>query len=345
VRRSVFITLACCALLGAQQPAQWEISYFFDVANAAMALSEIRFADATHGVAIGTLNEQGRRKSVAVVTSDGGLNWTQSALPDDAVSLFFLNPSLGWMVGENGLWVTRDAGRTYQIVYRRKGLRSVWFLNDKHGFAVGSKGGFWETTDGGVRWSNAAQSRKLKLDKNIELTRISFQGSQAIIGGAFLFPAQPYAPPPPARNAVLLFSHDTGATWRFSTTAMPARVLRASVDRDSAYVLLSGTSGRGAGRTAILYRINERNSRVLYRGDLRQPTDFVRSASGQMWLGTYEPAGSGPGKVVILRSPNDQTWTEVPTDYRAVARRISLAEAPGGAMWAVTDTGMILTLR
>jgi hypothetical protein len=337
--------LVCCSGLLAQEAPRWDLSYFFDVDNAGMTFREVRFADANRGIVIGTLNDQGRRKPVAMVTADAGVNWTQTVLPDAGLSLFFLNPSLGWMVGEGGIWVTRDAGRSFQILHRRKGIRRVWFLDQKHGFAIGEKAAFLETVDGGIRWTDAALSRKLNLDKSIDFEAISFREGRGVIGGAFLFAPIPFGPPPEARNAVVMLTQDAGANWTFMSLSTPARIWRAEQDRNLLYLLLFGIGGRGGGRTATLFRSTARANTPLYRGGARQPTDFLLAENGSLWLSSYEPAANLPGRVVMLRSTTGQNWTEVPVDYRAVARRVSLTEAAGGALWAVTDTGMILTLR
>jgi len=48
--------------------------------------------------------------------------------------------------------------------------------------------------------------------------------------------------------------------------------------------------------------------------------------------------------VKIIRTNDVDHWSEMPVDYRAVARRVTLATAGADNIWAATDTGMILKL-
>ncbi|MCL6508106.1 MAG: hypothetical protein K6T59_13900, partial [Bryobacteraceae bacterium] len=68
------------------------------------------------------------------------------------------------------------------------------------------------------------------------------------------------------------------------------------------------------------------------------------------YLAAVEPAGKlrrspVPGRLHILRSDDLTTWSEMPVDYRAVARRAVLAAAGRKDIWVATDTGMILRLE
>jgi hypothetical protein len=46
----------------------------------------------------------------------------------------------------------------------------------------------------------------------------------------------------------------------------------------------------------------------------------------------------------VLKSNNFKDWTPIPVDYRAVAKRVTLAGS-GGDLWLATDNGMILKLE
>lgn len=71
-------------------------------------------------------------------------------------SVLFLNPRLGWAVGEYGTVVkTTDGGATWQKQHSgtEHSLTDVDFLNETFGFAVGLDGTIIRTTDGGTTWS------------------------------------------------------------------------------------------------------------------------------------------------------------------------------------------------
>ncbi len=93
-----------------------------------------------------------------MVTSDGGLHWSQYEVKERPLSLFFLNESLGWMVTDRGLWSTLEGGRAWSKVQSRKGILQAWFLDANHGYITGMKGLVQETTDGGKTWSKLEAS-------------------------------------------------------------------------------------------------------------------------------------------------------------------------------------------
>jgi len=111
-------------------------------------------------------------------TSNGGLNWTQEALPDD-VSLLnridFVDSETGWAVGSKRLaegdvrishagavYSTTDGGTTWEEQYcpgEDIALKAVDFVDINHGWAAGFPtssavdGGFvFHTSDGGKTW-------------------------------------------------------------------------------------------------------------------------------------------------------------------------------------------------
>jgi hypothetical protein len=88
----------------------------------------------------------------------------------------------------------------------------------------------------------------------------------------------------------------------------------------------------------------------VYREKERKVTDLaIAGPNGPSYLGAVAHFGKlqqipVPQKVVILRSEDGEHWTEMPVDYRAIARRVMLAAAGPADVWAATDTGMILKL-
>jgi hypothetical protein len=70
---------------------------------------------------------------------------------------------------------------------------------------------------------------------------------------------------------------------------------------------------------------------------------------GSAYAAGFQPSGliaysPVPEPVKILHSNNLTTWTDMPVDYRAVARRVILAAVDATHVWVATDTGMILKL-
>ena len=70
-------------------------------------------------------------------------------------SVFFLNRSLGWVVGTNGrIYATTDGGRSWspRASSVTNTLFDVYFADPQRGFAVGESGRIIETADGGQTW-------------------------------------------------------------------------------------------------------------------------------------------------------------------------------------------------
>jgi len=58
--------------LGAER---WQVQYFYDQNKSSLAITDLCFASAVRGVAVGSIHEGGRQRPVALVTADGGAHW------------------------------------------------------------------------------------------------------------------------------------------------------------------------------------------------------------------------------------------------------------------------------
>lgn len=94
-----------------------------------------------------------------VLISKGTDEWTPSEqspkTKERLNSVFFLNGSLGWVVGSNGqIYSTVDGGRSWspQVSGVTNTLVDVYFADSKRGFVVGDGGRIIETSDGGRTW-------------------------------------------------------------------------------------------------------------------------------------------------------------------------------------------------
>ena len=116
-----------------------------------------------------------RAQADAAVTVDGGLTWTKYPLnaTEDINEIYFRNDDNGYLVAGRKMFITRDAGRTWQEtrIYRSGAFGagspeflSIRFSDKKHGYVVGSvlrrSGGdevvidslLMRTEDGGDTW-------------------------------------------------------------------------------------------------------------------------------------------------------------------------------------------------
>ena len=96
-------------------------------------------------------------------TTDGGVNWRRAYTSDTRlVRITFVNDTLGWIVGYNGIILnTTNGGSSWTEQHRAPQVvfSSVDFLNDTIGYAVGARGSFpyengvvLKTTNGGANW-------------------------------------------------------------------------------------------------------------------------------------------------------------------------------------------------
>jgi photosystem II stability/assembly factor-like uncharacterized protein len=122
-------------------------------AKAGYGFLSLRFADATHGVAVGPAG-------VALVTSDGGLTW--SPRPTGATGnlrrVTFADATTAIAVGDFGAIVrSTDRGATWSVVSgpMTGNLYDIRFVSASVGHAVGDQGTVLLTRDGGLTWTSA----------------------------------------------------------------------------------------------------------------------------------------------------------------------------------------------
>lgn len=147
---------------------------------------------------------------VVIRTRDRGENWEVIEIPAKhwLAGVDFVDLKTGYAVGGSAdhpvLWKTTDGGDTWTPIHERLPentidcqLRDVKFLDEDHGFAVGTDGLLLETTDAGETWvrRNANTDRWLRA--------IHVNGDVIHVAG----------------KAVLLRSEDSGKTW--STLPIP----------------------------------------------------------------------------------------------------------------------------
>jgi photosystem II stability/assembly factor-like uncharacterized protein len=113
-------------------------------------------------------------------TTNKGVNWIVSITTTYPYnSVFFVNVNTGWFAGYYQIgypaniaacyiFKTTNGGISYtsQLMIQNQSLKSVFFVNENTGWAVGTK--IWKTTDSGITWDS----------QNISAYSISFINSQ-----------------------------------------------------------------------------------------------------------------------------------------------------------------------
>jgi hypothetical protein len=360
---------------------RWEIQYFYDEAHTELELVDLAFPSADRGIAVGSIWDQSpdkMPKPVALITSDGGAKWTTVPLKDVPRSIYFLNDSLGWMVGETGIWQTEESGRSWKkISPQKKGDRQkygsdaglilrVWFVDPQHGFAAGYQKTALETVDGGKTWKPIDEAAKPTGNPSFTAyTQIAFADAKVglIAGGAtpprrdalrypaWMAPEQAVKQREVPTLTITLETRDA-QTWSSSTAPLYGQLTSLRLTPTQGLYLFGFEDSFEFPAEVYHLDLATGKSASVFRAANRRVTDaLVFDGTGAV-LAAVEPPGKLssapiPGKVKFLTSGdlttgNDPGWKEMDVDYRAVARSLVLAGPDATHLWAATDTGMIL---
>jgi len=362
-------SLLLAALLTSTTPAvaaRWEVRFFHDANDSELTILDLAFPSARRGVATGYLTLRGGKiQPRAVITSDGGAHWSLVPLKEVGRSLFFLNETIGWMVSPKGIWQTLESGRGWRKVSQKRGILRLWFLDRRHGFAVGEKKAIYETHDGGQHWKPvpaAAEPKTTKEFTSYDWVEFANPRQGTIVG---------YSEPPrrnrsrfpdwmdPERAArrrewpsltIVLQTNDGGRSWKPSTTSIFGRIVRVRTGPDGRALILVRFRNSFEWPSEV-YATDPRTGKTkrVFRRKDRSITDVAWTRGGTAYLAGYEPTGQllespVPGRLVVLRSKDLVNWEEMEADYRAYAHAAMLAAPESGGVWVATDTGMILKL-
>lgn len=159
-----FALLALAAALPAFAAERWRLDYAYEGSEDDFVIAALQFPTAQRGMAVGALvTLDGRSaKPAGVATRDGGRTWSPIAIPETPVSLFFLNDRAGWLVGTKNIYKTVDFGANWKRLGGSKGAREVYFLDENRGWACGARKTLLETADGGAKWTPVAAAAEPK---------------------------------------------------------------------------------------------------------------------------------------------------------------------------------------
>ncbi len=364
-RRLAVVALAALWPALAAAAEQWRMQYFYDPQDdSEFTIADLACPSSKNGLAAGELVGRGKPKPYAVVTNDGGQTWSPIAIPEAAISLFFLNERTGWLVAHNSLWRTDDFGRKWTKLKSAPDALRVYFTDEKRGWAVGANRSVYQTSDGGAAWTAVEPlGDSLPSKEHSVYSAIAFADPKAGLIVGWTKPPRPGdkdRPPDwvdPERQprelpglAISLQTLDGGSKWKAMETSMFGQSTALSLAPDGRGLLLIEFFGRFDYPSEV-YRMDlatGKSERAFRRKD-RAVTDVLVEPKGPAYLAAIEPQGTlfhspVPGKLKMLRSDDLDTWTDMDVDYRAVARRAYLSAADPGNIWVATDTGMILKL-
>jgi hypothetical protein len=344
-------------------PGRWALEYFYDRDEDTFTINDFSVVSNQFGIAVGrTVTRHDKTKPFSVVMRDGK-TWNPQPIPENGVSVFFLNDSLGWLVGEKTLWRTEEGGRDWKKLKKLQDVMRVHFLDAKHGFAIGQHKTVLQTHDGGETWDEVAEAKKPSTNPDYtSYNWVEFQNAKTgIIVGSGIPPRRSESDKPAWLDpqaaekqrewpvmTIALETKDGGATWRSQTA--PAFGIttrfRAAASGQS-LVLIRFTNAFDWPSELYLSKPGGGGTTRVYREKKRMVTDCAWWPENNAVVAAVEPPGRLhmlpiPGKLHILTSSNLKEWKEMKVDYRAFANRAMLAVTGPKDAWVATDTGQIL---
>jgi photosystem II stability/assembly factor-like uncharacterized protein len=269
-------------------------------------------------------------KGYLASTVDGGQTWTKYPLntTEDINEIYFRNDDNGYLVAGRKMFITRDAGRTWQEtrIYRSgefgsgtPEFLSIRFSDKKHGYAIGSVYSaksdvvvdslLMRSEDGGDTW------QRISLPAKTELFHLDFNGNSHgwIVGD----------------GGVILATTDSGITWTKQTsgTTLPLYNVDFRDDNDGYVVGKSGTVLRTQNGGATWEKIDVNFKDTFMR------VDFADDKNG--WIVGY--------KGDILRSADrGRSWVRQESGTRENLYGLFMDKKYG---WAVGADGVILRYK
>jgi photosystem II stability/assembly factor-like uncharacterized protein len=190
-------------------------------------------------------------------------------------------------------------------------LRAVQFLDPNTGFALGTAGSLYKTTNAGLRWSKSIpllqDTSKSIIDTNMVYTKMYFtNNSTGWIVGTYNAKATAAATSATARKTALLKTTDGGLTWTNKNFDASIKTFQdiAFVDESNGYIV---------GNDGLIYRtFNGGNTWIKQESGV---TTILRDVE---IIGTSTAMIVGPSGVVLKTTNGGATWEKLnPPSSRA----------------------------
>jgi hypothetical protein len=339
----------------------WQRSFFYDKAHSSFNIADMACPSPKLCMAVGVIEpDDGSPYPWSVITRDGGAHWISKQPSENPLSLFFLNETTGWMVTRHGLWITRDSAETWKKLKSGQGYLAVAFTGAMHGWLAGRKRLFEQTSDGGAHWTGVPDAAKVPgLPADITFENIHFTDPLrgAVVGEVgshadrsapdWVDPAAAKYRAPPEGGVFACQTVDEGRAWSCGPVGLHRSLMAAAFPTaDRGWLVFEPDPP-----TQVFSEVTARNwsaqtSTTVYHLDGARISDMDLGPDGAIMVAAVQVPGKladtpVPGKVRFLTGNDFSTLQEETVDYRAVARRITLARA-GSEWFAATDTGIIL---
>lgn len=346
---------------------RWRPVFEFDEMERAVVFNDCRFLGSERGIAAGLVTSlrSGSTAGYAILTRDGGQQWTSLKIKDTPLSLFWGPNAALWMVGEDDLWYSAEAG----LVWEKRKLPSagrilrVHFLDDRRGWAYGIGKHLFYTSDGGRRWEKVAEFAALDLrDEHTSWSALQFITPEiGLLIGNFTPPRRDRQRFPdwmnPAEASRRLIptttlaaeTRDGGRTWKIHRSSSFGAAVGLRVAGDRGLIVYHYNNTFEFSSEVMEADFTTGKSWPIFRRKDTLVYDAVPLPGGGAVLAGFSvpPAMaflpvSRP--LTIVWSDNGRDWVRQRVHYRASGKRAMLASATPAHMWCATDEGMILRL-
>jgi len=125
----------------------WEKQFDSKNLSGICDIIDIFFLDSNSGWAVGV---DGKDQHFIIRTSDGGRKWSYIELGISLGMITFASPDTGWIVGDGGIFGTKDGGLTWEHQFAEP-VYGICFVNEKNAWAIQSRT-LLITGDGGKTW-------------------------------------------------------------------------------------------------------------------------------------------------------------------------------------------------
>jgi len=300
-------------------------SWFYQ-ATGNTSLTDIAFADASHGWAVGISRAWSGETGIVLATTDGGNRWfDQYHYSSNISEVAFTDASHGWALAPNGsqgtVLGTTDGGGSWSPIGTWRGVwaKDLVFADATHGWLVGEDGNILATSDGGVTWAPQVSGTPY------DLTSVTFVGpTHGWITG--YKSSRPF-------EGFILATTDGGVTWTSQTSAISAFLYdiaftdtshgwAVGTDYDTDVGILLSTTDSGASWVTRGYGGQASLSGVAF------------SDASHGWV-----VGYGSGGAAFATTDGGVTWGTQATGVTGRMSHVTFVDAVHG--WALSS-GMVV---
>ncbi len=227
-------------------------------------------------------------------TTNGGRTWNRVEIDIDAqlASLYFLDDKHGWAIGEKGKIVATTNGKDWEIQTSKvdNPLKGIYFVNKDVGFAVGANDTILSTNTGGRTWK-ILQGGQIGAIGDDEATMYN---AIQFLDESTGWIAGVHVVPLVSQNSVIQKTMDGGQTWEAQDTGTAEDVLTDIFFLDDKHGWAVGENG------LVLHTSNGGGKWTPQTSGTEETLRSVRFADKYMgWA-----VGGDVGKGVIVRTNN-----------------------------------------